>query len=106
MFVTSKGGISYFCSKKCEKNRFKLKRKARKLGWTKDYRKEKKTRLRALEHSTAEKEGEEAKKKEERKAEKETKKAETKTKKEVKKKAEKEAKKKKTEPKKKKTKKK
>ncbi len=98
MFVTSKGGISYFCSKKCEKNRFKLKRKARKLGWTKDYRKEKKTRLRALEHSMAEE-------KETKKAEKETKKAETKTKKEVKKKAEKETK-KKTESKKEKTKKK
>ncbi len=84
MFITSKGGISYFCSKKCEKNRFKLKRKARKLGWTKDYRKEKKTRLRALEHSRAEKEENE---------EKETKKAETKTKKEVKKKAEKKEKK-------------
>jgi large subunit ribosomal protein L24e len=37
MFVEKDGRILYFCSTKCEKNQFKLGRKARKLKWTKHY---------------------------------------------------------------------
>jgi len=37
MFVTSDAKILYFCSRKCEKNMLKLKRKARNLKWTKDF---------------------------------------------------------------------
>jgi len=33
--VTNEGKILHFCSKKCEKNMLKLKRKARNLKWTK-----------------------------------------------------------------------
>ncbi|MBW2999817.1 50S ribosomal protein L24e [Candidatus Woesearchaeota archaeon] len=34
MFVKKDGKILYFCSNKCEKNMFKLKRKSRKVKWT------------------------------------------------------------------------
>jgi large subunit ribosomal protein L24e len=37
MFVKKDGKILYFCTKKCEKNMLKLKRKPRKLKWTKQY---------------------------------------------------------------------
>ena len=37
MFVEKDGKILYFCSSKCEKNMFKLKRKPRNLKWTKHY---------------------------------------------------------------------
>ena len=37
MFVKSDGKIYYFCSTKCEKNVFKLKRQARLVPWTKEY---------------------------------------------------------------------
>lgn len=33
MFVRSDGGVSYFCSSKCEKNSLKLKRVPRKVDW-------------------------------------------------------------------------
>jgi len=39
MLVKVDGKIIYFCSNKCEKNMFKLKRKARNLKWTKAYEK-------------------------------------------------------------------
>lgn len=41
MFVQKDGKILYFCSRKCEKNTFKMKRKARNLKWTETYRNEK-----------------------------------------------------------------
>jgi len=41
MFVKKDGKIFYFCSNKCEKNTFKLKRKPRTTKWTAEYRKEK-----------------------------------------------------------------
>ena len=36
-YVENSGKAYNFCSGKCEKNQFKLKRKARKFKWTKDY---------------------------------------------------------------------
>ena len=39
IFVLKEGKILYFCSNKCEKNMFKLKRTARNLKWTKAYEK-------------------------------------------------------------------
>ena len=38
--VTNNGKIYDICSMKCEKNMFKLKRKARNLKWTKNYKKQ------------------------------------------------------------------
>lgn len=40
MFVKRDGKIFYFCSRKCEKNMFELKRNPRKLKWTKYYSKQ------------------------------------------------------------------
>ncbi len=37
MYVRRDGRVFYFCSGKCEKNMLKLKRKSRKLKWTKHY---------------------------------------------------------------------
>ena len=37
MFVLNTGNILYFCSKKCEKNQLKLRRKPRSMKWTKNY---------------------------------------------------------------------
>ncbi|AAB90471.1 MULTISPECIES: 50S ribosomal protein L24e [Archaeoglobus] len=37
MYVRRDGRVFYFCSGKCEKNMLKLKRKPRKLKWTKHY---------------------------------------------------------------------
>jgi len=37
--VMNSGRMHDFCSMKCEKNMMKLKRKARKLKWTKSYKK-------------------------------------------------------------------
>lgn len=37
MFVQKDGKILNFCSSKCEKNQLKLKRRSRKLKWTKFY---------------------------------------------------------------------
>ncbi|RLI92254.1 MAG: 50S ribosomal protein L24e [Candidatus Altiarchaeales archaeon] len=48
MFVTRKGKIFYFCASKCKKNLLKLKRKPRKVRWTREYIKEKEIRIRAL----------------------------------------------------------
>ena len=36
MFVQNDGRIFYFCSRKCEKNLFKLKRVARNVKWTQE----------------------------------------------------------------------
>lgn len=41
MFIQKDGKILNFCSSKCEKNTLKLKRKPRKLKWTKFYEKQK-----------------------------------------------------------------
>lgn len=41
MFVYNNGKVVYFCSNKCEKNTFKLKRKPLRVKWTEAYRKEK-----------------------------------------------------------------
>jgi len=41
IFVTRMAKALYFCSSKCEKNLLKLKRKPRRVKWTKEYRKEK-----------------------------------------------------------------
>lgn len=38
MFVKVDGSIFYFCSGKCEKNMFKLKRIPRSVGWTEEFR--------------------------------------------------------------------
>lgn len=44
MYVKSSGKLLYFCSTKCEKNLLKLKRKPRKVKWTKEARQEKEGR--------------------------------------------------------------
>lgn len=41
MFVLVSGKILYFCSRKCEKNLLKLKRKPLETKWTEVYHKEK-----------------------------------------------------------------
>ena len=38
-YIKKDGKIIHFCSNKCEKNMFKLKRKAASLKWTKHYKK-------------------------------------------------------------------
>lgn len=43
MFIYVNGKVVYFCSNKCEKNLFKLKRKPLRIKWTEAYRKVKKT---------------------------------------------------------------
>ena len=48
IFVDKKGQVHYFCSKKCEINELKLGRKARKVKWTEDYRKEKAIRMKSM----------------------------------------------------------
>ncbi len=40
MYVYANGKIAYFCSNRCEKNMFKLKRKPLKTPWTAEYRRE------------------------------------------------------------------
>ncbi len=40
MFIYANGKIAYFCSRRCEKNLFKLKRKPLQTAWTAEYRKE------------------------------------------------------------------
>lgn len=40
MYVMNSGKILYFCSNKCQKNMFKLKRKPLETKWTEAYRKE------------------------------------------------------------------
>lgn len=47
MVVGPSGAVSFYCSSKCEKN-VSLKRTARKVKWTKDYRKEKGIRVQHL----------------------------------------------------------
>ncbi|MCM2325459.1 MAG: 50S ribosomal protein L24e [Candidatus Woesearchaeota archaeon] len=37
MYVQNDCKVFYFCSSKCEKNTFKLKRKPRTTEWTKEY---------------------------------------------------------------------
>lgn len=39
IFAKNDGTILYFCSNKCEKNLFKLKRNPRKIKWTEAHRK-------------------------------------------------------------------
>jgi large subunit ribosomal protein L24e len=45
IYVKKDGTTYWFCSKKCEKNQLKLKRKKHKTKWTKEYHKEKKIRM-------------------------------------------------------------
>ncbi len=40
MFVFTSGKIDNYCSKKCEKNTLKLKRKPLQTAWTQEYRRE------------------------------------------------------------------
>jgi large subunit ribosomal protein L24e len=42
IYVKTDGKILNFCSRKCEKNLLKLKRKPRTTGWTEEYHKVKK----------------------------------------------------------------
>jgi len=42
MFVTKSAKVLYFCSRKCEKNLNRLRRKPLATRWTEDYAKEKK----------------------------------------------------------------
>lgn len=80
MIVDPAGSVSFFCSSKCEKNRG-LKRSARKVKWTKDYRKEKAIRVQHLKDTTPKKEEvKEAPKKEKPKKEKKAEKPKKKTK--------------------------
>ncbi|PKP54336.1 MAG: 50S ribosomal protein L24e [Candidatus Altiarchaeales archaeon HGW-Altiarchaeales-3] len=46
-YVTKQGKIFHFCSSKCEKNMFKLKRKPRRVQWTETYRAEKAIRIKS-----------------------------------------------------------
>ena len=39
IFVQKSGKQTFLCSNKCDKNMFKLKRKAHKLKWTENYKK-------------------------------------------------------------------
>ena len=43
MYIKKDGKVFYFCSSKCEKNMIKLERKPRKIRWTKEFEKLKKT---------------------------------------------------------------
>ncbi len=43
IFVQNDGKILNFCSRKCEKNMIKLKRKPRTTTWTREYQKAKKS---------------------------------------------------------------
>ncbi len=61
IYVTSRGDMLYFCSNKCEKNMLKLRRKARRVKWTSEYRKEKNARLKV---SAGKESGKKQKKKE------------------------------------------
>jgi len=55
IFVYSNGKVVNFCSNKCEKNTFKLKRKLLRVKWTEAYRKEKTTGgMRAAKHKAEE----------------------------------------------------
>ncbi len=44
IYVQTDGKIHNFCSSKCEKNRLKLKRKARETRWTSEYKNKKETK--------------------------------------------------------------
>lgn len=50
MLVDPAGAVSFYCSSKCEKNAG-LKRSARKVKWTRAYRKEKDIRVQHLKES-------------------------------------------------------
>ena len=47
MVVDPSGSVAFYCSSKCEKN-VSLKRKSRKVKWTKEYRREKAIRVQHL----------------------------------------------------------
>ncbi|MEA3254320.1 MAG: 50S ribosomal protein L24e, partial [Candidatus Altiarchaeota archaeon] len=47
IYVTKKGKALYFCSSKCKKNQFKLKRKPRRVRWTDEYLAEKAIRVKS-----------------------------------------------------------
>ncbi|ODS42372.1 MAG: hypothetical protein MSIBF_03345 [Candidatus Altiarchaeales archaeon IMC4] len=48
VYITKRGTAVNFCSRKCTKNMLKLKRKPRKVKWTKTYREEKEIRIKAI----------------------------------------------------------
>jgi len=54
MTVEHSGAVAFFCSSKCEKN-VSIKRSARKVKWTKDYRTEKAIRVQHLSDTKAKK---------------------------------------------------
>jgi large subunit ribosomal protein L24e len=54
MVVDPSGTVSFYCSSKCEKN-IGLKRRARKVKWTAEYRKEKAIRVQHLKDSAPKK---------------------------------------------------
>ncbi|MHA1300422.1 MAG: 50S ribosomal protein L24e [Candidatus Helarchaeota archaeon] len=39
MYIKTDGSVNFYCTNKCKKNHLKLKRKPRKLKWTKFYQK-------------------------------------------------------------------
>jgi len=47
VYVTARGKAFHFCSSKCRKNLLVLKRKPRKIPWTKEYLKEKEIRVKS-----------------------------------------------------------
>ena len=63
IYVTKKGKALYFCSSKCKKNQLKLKRKARRVGWTDEYLAEKAIRVKSTPAPKQVEEKEKAKKK-------------------------------------------
>jgi large subunit ribosomal protein L24e len=63
IYVTSKGKALYFCTGKCLKNRVKLKRKPRKVRWTKTYMTEKAGRVKSAKTPPKEKPQEKAQEK-------------------------------------------
>jgi large subunit ribosomal protein L24e len=54
MAVEQSGTVSFYCSSKCEKNVF-IKRSARKVKWTAEYRKEKAIRVQHLSETKSKK---------------------------------------------------
>jgi len=64
IFVNKKGELFRFCSKKCEKNLLKLRRKPREVRWTKAYWDEKNIRLKLKSQEETKRQSEQSEKKE------------------------------------------
>lgn len=54
LFIRKDAKMIWLCGNKCEKNLNKLGRKARKTGWTEEYKIEKKARMAAAAHEHSE----------------------------------------------------